>query len=126
MHTAGLTTRQTRRLPSAAKRREKRRYESTKRGNGIALNTIVRKAKAVPQHAYGGAGVEMGYSSYSFTTSALVGVNYQCHTPDAINPGEMTPVPIGQEAGRAPEPVWKPSLEENPFASAGDRTSIAP
>jgi hypothetical protein len=31
------------------------------------------KAKAVPQHTYGGAGGEMIYSSYTFTTSALDG-----------------------------------------------------
>jgi hypothetical protein len=30
-----------------------------------------KKGKAVPQHTYGGAGVERMYSSYSFTTSVL-------------------------------------------------------
>jgi hypothetical protein len=35
--------------------------------------------------------------------------------------GEITPVPIGQEAGRASEPVWTQRLEEKLFASAGDR-----
>jgi hypothetical protein len=35
------------------------------------------------------------------------------------------PVPIVQEAGWAPEPVWTQRLEEKSFASAGDRTAIA-
>jgi hypothetical protein len=35
------------------------------------------------------------------------------------------PVPIGQEAGWAPETVWTQRLEEKAFASVGDRTSIA-
>jgi hypothetical protein len=34
-------------------------------------------------------------------------------------------VPIVQEAGWAPEPVWTQRLEERSFASAGNRTSIA-
>jgi hypothetical protein len=34
-------------------------------------------------------------------------------------------VSIVQEAGWAPELVWSQRLEEKPFASPGDRTSIA-
>jgi hypothetical protein len=41
--------------------------------------------------------------------------------PLAIRP----PVPIVQEAGRAPEPVWTQRLEEKSIASAGDRTLVA-
>jgi hypothetical protein len=37
----------------------------------------------------------------------------------------MTHLPIVQEAGWAPEPVWTQRIEEISFASAGDRTSIA-
>jgi hypothetical protein len=33
-----------------------------------------------------------------------------------------SPVPIVQEAGWAPEPVWTQRLEGKSFASAGDRT----
>jgi hypothetical protein len=39
--------------------------------------------------------------------------------------GKDPPVPIVQEAGWAPEPVWTQRLEEKPFAPAGDRTPIA-
>jgi hypothetical protein len=39
--------------------------------------------------------------------------------------GKGPPVPIGQEAGWAPEPVWTQRLEEESFAPAGDRTSIS-
>jgi hypothetical protein len=37
----------------------------------------------------------------------------------------LPPVPIVQEAGWAPEPVWTQRLEEKSFVPAGDRTSIA-
>jgi hypothetical protein len=42
----------------------------------------------------------------------------------ALPPGKGLPLPIGQEAGWAPELVWTNRLEEKSFASAGDRTSI--
>jgi hypothetical protein len=35
------------------------------------------------------------------------------------------PVPTVQEAGWAPEPVWTQRLEENTFATVGDRMLIA-
>jgi hypothetical protein len=45
------------------------------------------------------------YSSYSFSTSALDGSEWSAsHTGSALAPWEH-PVPIGQEAGWAPEPV---------------------
>jgi hypothetical protein len=50
-----------------------------------------------------------------------MGVSGQRHALAALLP----PVPIGQEAGLAPEPVWTQRLEENSFAPAGDRTPIA-
>jgi hypothetical protein len=46
----------------------------------------------VPQHTCGGAGGERMYSSYSFTTSALDGVNGQRQAPAAF-------YPRGKEAG---------------------------
>jgi hypothetical protein len=47
------------------------------------------------------------YSSYSFMTSALDGVSGQRHAPAALYPqGKGPPVPIGCEAGWAPELVW--------------------
>jgi hypothetical protein len=46
--------------------------------------------------------------------------------PDrALPPGKGPPVPIVQEAGWAPEPVWTQRLEKKSFCPAGDRTSIA-
>jgi hypothetical protein len=82
----------------------------------LCLSTL--KNKAVPQNTYGGG--ERMYSAYSFTTSALDG------EWSASRPGRaLPPVPIVQEAGWAPEPVWTQRLEEKCLASAKDRTSIA-
>jgi hypothetical protein len=39
--------------------------------------------------------------------------------------GKGPPVPIVQEAGWDPEPVWTQRLEEKSFAPAGDQTPIA-
>jgi hypothetical protein len=62
-------------------------------------------------------------SSYSFLTSALDGgwVSGQHH---ALPPGKGPPVPIGQEAGWAPEPIWTQRLEEKSSASVGDRIPV--
>jgi hypothetical protein len=54
-----------------------------------------------------------------------MGVNGQHHAPAALlPPGKGPPVPIGQEAGWAPEPVWTQRIEEKSFAPAGDRTQV--
>jgi hypothetical protein len=54
-----------------------------------------------------------------------MGVSGQRHAPAAIYPrGKDPPVPIVQEAGWAPEPVWKQRLEEKSSASVGDRTPV--
>jgi hypothetical protein len=46
-------------------------------------------------------------SSYSFSTSALDGGQWSASCPGrALVPGKKLPVPIVQEAGRTPEPVW--------------------
>jgi hypothetical protein len=42
----------------------------------------------------------------------------------ALSPRKGPPVPIGQEAGWAPVPVWTQRLEEKSFSSAGDRTPV--
>jgi hypothetical protein len=41
----------------------------------------------------------------------------------ALPPGKEPPVPIVQEAGWAPEPVWTQGLEEKSSAPVGGRTS---
>jgi hypothetical protein len=53
-------------------------------------------------------------------------VGDQRHAPAALLPlGKGPPVPIGQDAEWAPEPVWTQRIEEKSFAPAGDRTPIA-
>jgi hypothetical protein len=69
---------------------------------------------------------ERKYSSYSFLTSALNGDVWSESRPGrALPPGTGPPVPIGQEAGWAPEPVRTQRLEEKSFVCAGNRTWIA-
>jgi hypothetical protein len=53
-----------------------------------------------------------------------MGVSGQRHVPAALYPEKRTLVHIGQEAGWASELVWTQRLEENSFASAGDRTPV--
>jgi hypothetical protein len=73
----------------------------------------ISKSKAVPLHAMEALGGESRYSSYSFTTSALDGGEWSASGPGrALPPGKGPPVPIVQEAGWAPEPVWTQRLEE--------------
>jgi hypothetical protein len=53
-------------------------------------------------------------------------VGGQRHAPAALlPPGKGPPVPIVQEAGWTPEPVWTQRLEEKSSAPAADRTPIA-
>jgi hypothetical protein len=60
------------------------------------------------------------YSSYSYLTSALDGGEWSASHPGSALP----PVPIAQEAGWAPEPVWTQTLEDKSSASVGDRTPV--
>jgi hypothetical protein len=54
-----------------------------------------------------------------------MGVSGQRHAPAALYPrGKGRPVPIEQEAGWAPEPVWTQGLEEKSSAPVGNRTPI--
>jgi hypothetical protein len=69
---------------------------------------------------------ERRYSFHSFLTSAQDRGEWSASRPGrALPPGKGPPVPIVQEAGWAPEPVWTQRLEEKSFATAGDRTLIA-
>jgi hypothetical protein len=66
---------------------------------------------------------ERRYSSYSVLTSALEEGEWSASRPGrALPPGKEPPVPIVQEAGWAPEPVWMQKLEEKSSVSVGDRT----
>jgi hypothetical protein len=70
------------------------------------------QGKSVPQQAMG----ERRYSSYSFTTSALDGGEWSASPAcRALPRGKEPPVPIVQEAGWAPEPVWTQRLQEKSF-----------
>jgi hypothetical protein len=70
-------------------------------------------------------GGERRYSSYPFLTSALDGSEWSASRPDrALPPGKEPPVPVGQEASFAPEPVWTQRLEEKSPASVGNRTPV--
>jgi hypothetical protein len=65
-------------------------------------------------------GGERRYSSYSFSTSALDGGEWSASRPGrALPPGKGSPVPIVQEAGWAPEPVWTQRLEEKSLPLPG-------
>jgi hypothetical protein len=87
---------------------------------------IKSKSKAVPLHAMEAFGGERRYSSYSFSTSALDGGEWSASRPGrAFTPGKGPPVPIVQEAGWAPEPIWTQRIEEKSFAPAGNRIPIA-
>jgi hypothetical protein len=82
----------------------------------------VKQSRYTPWRRLGGE----EYSSYSFTTSALDGDEWSASRPGrTLPPGKGPPVPIVQEAGWAPEPVWTQRLEGKSFAPAGDRTPIA-
>jgi hypothetical protein len=82
----------------------------------------VKQSRYTPWRRLG----ERVYRSYSFTTSALDGCEWSASRPGrALPSGKGPPVPIGQEAGWAPEPVWTQGIEEKSFAPAGDRTPIA-
>jgi hypothetical protein len=66
---------------------------------------------------------ERRYSSCSYLTSALDGGEWSASRPGrALPPGKEPSVPIVQETGWAPEPVWTQRLEERSSASVGDRT----
>ena len=62
------------------------------------------------------------YSSTLSLTSALDGVGGQRHAPAALSPGK-DPVPILQEDGGAPEPVWmgEENRDSNPGPSVASR-----
>jgi hypothetical protein len=65
----------------------------------------------------------ISWSVYCNTHSRLrhlMGVCGQRHAPAALlPPGKGHPVPIVQEAGWAPEPVWTQRIEEKSFAPPG-------
>jgi hypothetical protein len=90
----------------------------------VGYNFIVvsKKKKSCPATCHGGTCGERRYSSHSYLTSALDGGEWSASRPGrALPPGKGPPVPTGQEAGWAPEPVWTKRLEEKSSASVADR-----
>jgi hypothetical protein len=76
--------------------------------------------EAIPLYAMEALGGERRCSSYSFSTSALDGGDWSASRPGRVlPPGKAFPVPIGQEAGWASEPVWTLRLEEKCIALPG-------
>jgi hypothetical protein len=76
-------------------------------------NTFDLRAKAVPLHTMEGLGGRGGIAILDLGTRR--GWVVRVTTRPRFSPGERTPVPIGQEAGWAPEPVWTQRLEEKSF-----------
>jgi hypothetical protein len=69
---------------------------------------------------------ERKYSSYSFTTSALDGVNGQPYTPATLYPRGKDPLyALDMRLGGPQSRSGNEVRGKNPLASAGDRTSIA-
>jgi hypothetical protein len=67
--------------------------------------------KSCPTTRHKGAWGERRYSSYSYSTSALDRGEWSASRPGrALAPGKGPLVPIIQEAGWAPEPVWTKRL----------------
>jgi hypothetical protein len=83
-------------------------------------NVPFRQKQSSPATRHGGAWGERRYSSYSFSTLALDCCEWSASRPGrALPPGKWPPVPIVQEAGWAPEPVWAQRIEENPLPLPG-------
>jgi hypothetical protein len=84
--------------------------------SSVAYFTAYLINKSCPATRHEVAWGERGYSSYSFSTSALDGGEWSESRPGrALPPGKGPPVSIVQEAGWAPEPVWTQRLEEKSF-----------
>jgi hypothetical protein len=80
----------------------------------MMMMMVIMKAKQSHNTSMEAQGKRI-YSSYSFTSSAPDGLSGQRHSPAALYLRERTLVPIVQEAGWAPEPVWTQRLEEKSF-----------
>jgi hypothetical protein len=74
------------------------------------------KSYSCPTTLHEGAWWEKRYSSYSFLTSALDGGEWSALCPDCpLAPRTGHALPIVQEAGWTPEPIWTQRLEEKSF-----------
>jgi hypothetical protein len=96
----------------------------TGRLSQIVIHAPVRN-KSSPATRHGSALGEKNTAPTHSWPRHWMGVSGQRHASAALCPGERSTVPIVQEAGWAPEPVWTQRLQEKSFAPAGDRTPIA-
>jgi hypothetical protein len=92
--------------------------------NNIVYNiTCISKVKLSRYMTWRFMGERRKISSY--LTSALDGCEWSASRPGrALPAGKGPPIPIVQEAGWFPEPVWTQRLEEKSSASVGDRTTV--
>jgi hypothetical protein len=75
-------------------------------GSPALANPILLKAKAVPLHAMKAFVGRAAIAPTHSRTLHYMGVSGVTPRP-RFSPGDRTPVPFVQEAGRASEPVWK-------------------
>jgi hypothetical protein len=84
--------------------------------NEVKLLKCNAKKPKLYHYMQEGAWGERRYSSYSFWTSALDGGEWSASRPGrALASGKGPAVPIVQESGWAPEPVWTQRLQEKFF-----------
>jgi hypothetical protein len=84
------------------------------------------KAKAVPPHATEALGERRGIAPTHSWHRHKMEVSGQRHALGRdLGPGKGPPVPIVQEAGWGPEPVWIQRLQEKSFRLCWGRSSIA-
>jgi hypothetical protein len=79
------------------------------------LFVVYVKVKAVPLHAIVALGREDIHLLLILDLDTRWGEWSASHPGRNLPPGKGPPIPIVQEAGRAPEPVWTKRLEEKSF-----------
>jgi hypothetical protein len=73
--------------------------------SNLQPNNVIKKDKVHPITDHQGPREREEVQLYSFSTSALEGGEWLAPRPGCFNPGKY-PVPIIQEAGWTPGPVW--------------------
>jgi hypothetical protein len=84
-----------------------------------AHNTCHKRSKAVPLHAMEALGGRGGIAPLIHDLSIRKGWVVSTTPRPRFTPGERPPVPIVQEAGWAPEPVWTQRIEEKSLSLPG-------
>jgi hypothetical protein len=85
----------------------------------------VNQSKAVPLHAMQTLGGRGNIALLIHDLDTRWGWVVSVTPRPRFTPGKGPPVPIVQEAGWVPEPVWTQRLKEKSFVPAGDRIPIA-